>query len=253
MSRFCTVDDQDDPQALVALLDASARGLAAMKHYIATTHALRAPSRPVLDIGCGPGHDLALLSSRDVACIGVDPSVVMLSAAATRTGAPVVRAAGERLPFRDGAFSGCRIERVLMHLADPALVLREAVRCTEADGLLTIFEPDWTSLFLEGASSPSAGWLSAARNPAIGSELGTMLVAAGCTVVDRVEERSWWTFDEFERHTNLGRMLPRAVAEGRIERSAADSWLAEQRERGATGSFFAEIVKVCWIARKNWS
>ena len=35
-----------------------------------------------------------------------------------------MRALGEALPFSDGVFGGCRIERVLMHVAEPAVVFR---------------------------------------------------------------------------------------------------------------------------------
>jgi ubiquinone/menaquinone biosynthesis C-methylase UbiE len=251
MSDFSAVDDAADPRRLVGCLDAAAVGLGAMKQYIAVAHALRRPTQAILDIGCGVGHDLILLASLGVQCVGVDPSSGMLETATTRTRVPLVRAVGEHLPFRDDAFAGCRIERVLMHLGEPQSVLYEAVRCLRPKGLITTFEPDWTSLFLDGAASPWAGWLSAARHPAIGSELGSMLVAAGCTVVDRVEERSWWSFEEFERITNLHHSIDRAVAAGKIGANDAQQWIVEQRERAAAGVFRAEIMKVLWVAEKN--
>src|SRR4029450_4447535 len=91
-------------------------GLGAMKQYIAGAHALRRPTQAILDIGCGVGHDLILLASLGVPCVGVDPSSVMLETATTRTRVPLVRAVGEHLPFRDDAFAGCALERGLMHL-----------------------------------------------------------------------------------------------------------------------------------------
>jgi ubiquinone/menaquinone biosynthesis C-methylase UbiE len=251
MSDFAAVDSATDPRGLVAFLDASAVGLGAMKRYVAAAHALRRPTKPVLDLGCGVGHDLGLLVALGVSGVGVDLSSVMIETAATRARPPLVRAAGELLPFRSDAFAGCRIERVLMHVAEPEAVLIETFRCVEPEGLVTIFEPDWSSLFLDGASNPWAGWLSAARHPAIGRDLGALLMAVAFTVVDRVEERSWWSFEEFERITNLQRSLDRAIATGKISEIDARHWIAEQRERAAAGVFRAEIAKVLWVAKKT--
>jgi ubiquinone/menaquinone biosynthesis C-methylase UbiE len=251
MSDFATVDEAADPRGLIAFLDASAVGLGAMKQYVAAAHALRRPTKPVLDLGCGIGHDLALLAALGVWSVGADLSSVMIETAATRTRLPLVRAAGEHLPFGNDALAGCRIERVLMHVAEPEEVLIEIFRCIEPEGCVTIFEPDWSSLFLDGASNPWAGWLSAARHPAIGRQLGVLLTAVGFSVVDRVEERSWWSFEEFERITNLQRSLDRAVAAGKVSGTYARGWIAEQRERAAAGGFRAEIAKVLWVAKKT--
>jgi SAM-dependent methyltransferase len=250
MSDFADVDAVADPRTLIAYLDMSAVASGRMKHYIAAAHALRRPVKPVLDLGCGVGHDLVLLGTLGVSGVGTDVSSVMIETAAARTRLPVVRAAGERLPFRGDAFAGCRIERVLMHVRAPEAVLAEVFRCVEPDGLVTIFEPDWTSLFLDGASEPWAGWLSAAPHPAIGRELGTLLTDTGFAVVDRVEERSWWSFEHFERITNLDRSVDRAIAAGKLSELNARRWIAEQRARAAAGVFRAEISKMLWVAKK---
>lgn len=247
MSDFSAVDDAAEPARLVSFLERSAVGLAAMKHYMAAAHARRQPSRPVLDLGCGAGHDLAVLEDRNVACVGVDPSSVMVAAAGSRAASPLVQAAGEGLPFADGVFAGCWIERVLMHVNDPGVVLSEAVRCLQPGGLLTVFEPDWSSLTVNGAAAPTE-WVSAARHPAVGAAVGGLLVELGCSVRDRVEERSWWTFSQFERITNLGASLDRVVTRGRATRREVDVWRREQERRDASGVFRAELVKILWVA-----
>lgn len=247
MSAFSAVDDAAEPHRLIRSLEDSAVDLAAMKNYMAVAHALRRPAAPVLDLGCGAGHDLTVLEALGVAGVGVDPSSIMLDAARARSGSPLVRAAGERLPFADAAFAGCRIERVLMHVHDPAAVITEVVRCVRPCGLLTIFEPDWSSLTVGGSGVPTA-WLSIARHPSIGSSVGDLLQAAACSVLDRVEERSWWSFGDFERITNLRQALDRAVASGHASRPAVQRWLAEQSRRAAAGDFQAEIAKILWVA-----
>ncbi len=190
-----------------------------MKHYMAAAHKLRNPNAPVLDLGCGAGHDLTVLESFGLGAVGVDPSSVMVGVAAGRCQAPVVRAAGERLPFAKGAFAGCWVERVLMHVSDPAILIGEVVRCLQPGALLTIFEPDWSSLCVNGSTVPTE-WVSAAVNPAVGAAIGHLLAWANCTVLDRVEERSWWTYDDFVRLTTLERSLDRAVASGQASRGS---------------------------------
>ena len=247
MSAFSAVDDAAEPARLIDSLAQSAFGLAAMKHYIAVTHSLRQPTAPVLDLGCGAGHDLTVLEDAGLAGVGVDPSSVMLGAASTRSNSPLVQACGERLPFGNGVFAGCWIERVLMHVADPSAVITEVVRCVQPNGLLTIFEPDWSSLTVNGSPVPTE-WVSIARHPAIGSSVGGLLAAANCSLLDRVEERSWWTFSDFERITNLEPSLERAATNGTASRVDVQQWLAEQRRRAAVDDFRAEIAKILWVA-----
>ena len=247
MSAFSSVDRAPDPDRLIRVLEDSAVGLGAMKRYMATAHALRRPTAPVLDLGCGIGHDLVLLADAGVACVGVDPSRVMLDVAARRVVGPLLQACGEHLPFAAHVFGGCRMERVLMHVAEPAVVVAEAARCVQPGCLLTIFEPDWSSLTVNGSPVP-VRWVSNARHPSIGAAVGDLLTEAGCELVDRVDERSWWDFDAFERITNLEQSLARAVSTGHASRRKAQDWLAKQRRRAAAGSFRTEIAKVLWVA-----
>jgi ubiquinone/menaquinone biosynthesis C-methylase UbiE len=247
MSAFSSVDEADNPQRLIEFLDQAAVGLAAMKHYIAAAQWGRQPSAPVLDLGCGVGHDIALLARLGVRAVGVDPSRVMVDTSRLRVASPVVQAIGERLPFRDHAFAGCRMERVLMHVASPEALITEAVRCVQPNGLLTIFEPDWSSLTVN-ASPVSGNWVSAAKHPGIGRMIGALLTDVGCVVVDRVEERSRWSFSDFERITSLASGVDRAIAGGHTSRLEADQWMAEQRRRAAAGDFCAEMAKILWVA-----
>ena len=52
VSGFSAVDRAGHPERFEAYLDLTARGLAAMKHYIVAAHDV-AGSELVLDIGCG--------------------------------------------------------------------------------------------------------------------------------------------------------------------------------------------------------
>ena len=73
-------------------------------------------ARPVLDIGCGTGRDLAWLGSQGVDAIGADLSVGMLQQARLITGCPLVQADMLQLPFGEGSFSGVWCMAALLHL-----------------------------------------------------------------------------------------------------------------------------------------
>lgn len=245
MSGFSAVDSSADPDRLIAYLDRV--GLAAMRQYMAVTHATRGAGAPVLDLGCGIGRDLSAFVDAGLVVVGADPSGRMLQVAVNRVGVPLVRANGEHLPFAHGAFSGCSMQRVLLHVDDPSAVVAEAVRCVRSGGVLTVFEPDWSQLTVHGSPMP-IGWISSALHPSIGGSVGALLTEAGCVLRDRVEERSWWTFDELERNTNLQPSLDRAVASGTASRRTVDDWLAHHRRPAADRAISAEMVKVLWVA-----
>jgi ubiquinone/menaquinone biosynthesis C-methylase UbiE len=256
MSGFSSVDSAHDPDRLVQFLDAAGSAEAGIKHYVAAAHAQRNPQGPILDVGCGAGHDLALLASSGLAAVGVDPSEVMLGAAAVRTAnatIALVRGVGGALPFVDQAFAGCRIERVLMHVDDPSQVLSEVLRCVEHDGLVTVFEPDWTRFEISSdVLSSNARWITSVKQPDIGARLWELLEESGCDVLDRVEELSVWrSLVTLERVTGFAAAVDRAVTAGRIDRGEADRWIHEQRALDAAGGFRARIPKVLVVAAKR--
>lgn len=256
MSGFSSVDDAADPEGLLRFLDAAALAESGMKHYAVAAHALRRPARRILDIGCGAGHDLVLFAAAGLGVVGVDPSAVMVEAArgrAANAGTPVVRAAGERLPFGGETFSGCRIERVLMHVDDPSVVLAEALRCVEPGGLVTVFEPDWGSFAVRSDVLPErATWITSVKHPDVGARLWELLENLGCDVLDRVEELSVWrSLATLERVAGFPAAVDRAVAAGRVDRTDADRWVGEQRQREAAGQFYALMPKIQLIATKR--
>lgn len=255
-AAFSAVDAATDPEHLIRFLDDAAAAESGIKHYVAAAHALRRPARPILDLGCGAGHDLALLAAFGMTAVGVDPSAVMMGATVQRAGGArrlLVRAEGEYLPFADAVFSGCRIERVLMHVDEPRLVVTEALRCVETGGLVTVFEPDWSRFEIRSEVLPDvAPWITVARHPDMGAELWGLLEGAGCEVLDRLEELSVWrSLATVERVAGFPRSVERAVALGRLEPETARRWVEEQRRRDAEGSFRAVMPKILVVAMKK--
>jgi ubiquinone/menaquinone biosynthesis C-methylase UbiE len=115
-----------------------------VRAYKAYSHSSADGRRPVLDVGCGTGHDLAALGASS---IGVDRSEAMASRAASR-GATVAIADGAALPFAASTFGAVRADRVLQHLADPSAALREMIRVTRAGGRVIVADPDQESLVI---------------------------------------------------------------------------------------------------------
>jgi len=256
VSKFASVDDSPDPAALVAFLDFTARTASGMKQYAVAVHALRRPSGPILDVGCGAGHDLALFAGAGMRVVGVDPSAVMVATARGRVAhadASVVRAAGEALPFASEVFAGCRIERVLIHVDDPYLVADEVLRCVASGGLVSVYEPNWVGLRVRSqVLAERAAWLGSVKHPDLGARLWDLLDDLGCDVLDRVEELSVWrSLATLELVAGLPASLDRAVEAGRVDRGDADRWITEQRQRDAAGEFYALMPKVQVIATKR--
>ena len=121
------VDLSADPLAAVRWMDTMA-SWPFVQAYKQRTRELLAPpgatsGARLLDVGCGTGEDTRALSGSSV---GLDASAAMIGEAARR-GGDFVRGDAHALPFRDGAFDGCRADRTFQHLADPERALAELV------------------------------------------------------------------------------------------------------------------------------
>jgi SAM-dependent methyltransferase len=252
MTVFSRVDASDDPASAVEYLDRIARSQRGMKHYAAAAHAGRDARGFVLDVGCGTGHDLALLGSHGLRPLGVDPSTTMLHAARQRTASPLVQADGERLPFQSGSLGGCRIERVLIHVEDPMALLEEVARCLAPRALLTVFEPDWSRYLVHDDDRLTpAGWL-ALHHPDAGGRLWEWVEAAGFVVLDRIEELSVWrSLDTLRTVIDLDRRITQAIASGRIDEHEATAWRTRQEANDSRGTFLSLMPKVQIVAERR--
>jgi SAM-dependent methyltransferase len=132
-------------------------------------HQIRLPA-PVLDLGCGDGH-FASVAFDDPTSVGVDPARTSLREAASRQAYRLlVTAAGERLPFCDGAFASAFSNSVLEHIPPLQQVLDELGRVVRPGGKLVFTVPNpgyleylslrnWPSrIGLSGLGSAYAEW-----------------------------------------------------------------------------------------------
>ena len=86
------------------------------------------PGARVLDVGCGPGVELARLRAAGLEAYGVDLSRRVLRAARGRAGDRVVQGDVLRLPFADGTLDGAWSLHALLHVADLGRALAEVAR-----------------------------------------------------------------------------------------------------------------------------
>jgi SAM-dependent methyltransferase len=224
--------------------------MSAFKAYIVAVMKRYVPGGRVLDVGCGVGHDLARLTAAGVVAVGIDLSHVALQAARDRAKA-LVRADGARMPFRDGSFDGCRVERVLQHVPAPGEFVAEMLRVVRPGGVLAILEPDHTSLSIESDVDRDGlllGRLVLARHPSVGARLADLLTQHGCRVDDVIVEHSFG-YELAGLPIKAEGALARGVAAGTITDDMATSWLAEQAERDAAGAFRASWKKILVVAR----
>ena len=261
MSTFSDVDHSPHPQDLVRYLGEAHRGLSAPKTRIRELLALH-PGERVLDLGCGAGHELAQLEEDGMTAVGVDVSGVMLHASRARLGDQdleprLAQADGARLPFRDGVFDACRIERVLQHVADPAAVLAEAYRTLRPGGRITVCEPDWASFTIASADPATAATVSARIGAGIahrdiGRQLRRLLAGAGFTGLrTEVDLAVYSSLAELDQVLPLSGAAERARAQGAVDAERIADWLAEQRALSAGGGFHATLNRsvLAWARR----
>ncbi|QMU69096.1 methyltransferase domain-containing protein [Streptacidiphilus sp. P02-A3a] len=261
MSTFSDVDRSPRPQELVRYLSEARRGLSAPRARLRELLSPR-PGERVLDLGCGAGHELAQLAEDGIVAVGVDASSVMLHASRARLSDQdleprLAQADGARLPFRDGVFDACRIERVLQHVADPAAVLAEARRTLRDGGRIAVSEPDWASFTIASADPVTAAAVSARVGAAIvqrdiGRQLRRLLCEAGFTGLRiEVELAVYDSLTELDLVFSLSRATERACEQGAVSAERAADWLAEQRELSATGGFHATLNRsvMAWARR----
>lgn len=143
----------------------------------------------------GPGVNLAALATGVTGTgtvIGVDKDPAMVSAArrgiAGAGAAGVLRADIHALPVASGIVDRARVDRVLQHVRDPALVIAELRRAARPGAIVSLAEPDWATLAIDAddlrASADFTRYTCSevVRNASIGRQLARLASAAGFTV-----------------------------------------------------------------------
>ncbi|WP_436772708.1 methyltransferase domain-containing protein [Yinghuangia sp. YIM S09857] len=236
----------DRTEALIALLDAvdSAPGAAQLRER--SYELLRAPTAAtVADIGCGAGRAVAELRERGVRAIGVDPDPTMLDAARTRFPDGDYRDGNAyTLPFRDGELTGYRADKVFHVLDDPARALAEATRVLAPGGRIVLVGQDWDTVVVDSDDPDLTRAIVHARadlvaSPRVARAYRNLLLDAGCTTAT-VEVHTTVATDGFALPLLEGIAKSAADAD-RVPAETTESWIAEQRQRAASGRLFVAI------------
>jgi SAM-dependent methyltransferase len=104
--------------------------------------------RAALDVGCGSGRNMQLLSKHCDWVMGLDRSPAALALAAAR-GFPVACADGHHLPLPDSTVDLVTAFDVIEHLDDDIQALEEFHRVLEPGGLLLVTVPAYRFLWSE--------------------------------------------------------------------------------------------------------
>lgn len=238
-SSFSDVDASPEPDRLIAFLDMAARTLSEVKARMHASLGLHEDDR-YLDVGCGVGHDIAA----DPRAVGIDRSVILLEEAVRRrSGLRVAVADAHDLPFAGSAFGGCRVERVLMHVTDPAVVLSEAARVLRPSGRIAVWEPDFESMLFDASDVEVSRAVSAAcgdriRQGRVGRALARLLDEAGFVDVHVELEPGWaLSLDDVRRIFGFDSVIATLVETGTVGEARMRAWLAELDDRAARGVF----------------
>ncbi|WP_445525608.1 methyltransferase domain-containing protein [Streptomyces cyslabdanicus] len=210
------------------------------------------PGQTALDLGCGPGTDLASLAQAVTATgtvIGVDHDQATVDAARERTTdqRTVTVRLGDihDLPLPDHTVDRARTDRVLQHVADPVRVLSEIHRVLRPGGRLVMGEPDWDTLTVDhpdsGLSRAYTQYVTdkVVRNSRIGRQLPRLSAGAGFAVPAVIPITPVFRdVQAADKILGLERTTQRAVAAGYFTEEAARRWL----DHFSTGPFLAAVT-----------
>jgi ubiquinone/menaquinone biosynthesis C-methylase UbiE len=248
-ATFSRVDGADDPGALVAYLDEAKRQPLFREVGRLLMAELRlAPGAHAVDVGCGTGAD-ALAMAAAVApggrVTGIDASATMIAEARRRSAgrdAVAFRVGrAERLDLPGGDADACRFERVLQHLPDPAVALREAARVLRPGGQVGVLEPDWHSVEIAGADPGVTRrvldlHLRSLASPGAGARLAALLAEAGFVEVRSVEVRCGGSHTGALASFRVEAWARAAEEAGAVTPAESAAWLRDLAAAVATGT-----------------
>lgn len=99
------------------------------------------PPRPrILDVGCGPGRDMAWFEAREALVTGIDVSAEMLARAGKRTRGPLAQMDMRKLNFAAASFDAVWAIASLLHIpkAEAPTVVSEFRRVVRTGGAVAV-------------------------------------------------------------------------------------------------------------------
>ena len=224
------------------------------------------PSAKILEVGCGTGVVLRALAKRynfTGQAFGIDQCHTFIDAANSFAKAEEVN---DRLTFQIGdvhslqfpseTFDLVIAHTLLSHVTEPAKVLGEMARVVRKDGLIVIFDGDYTSLSYAfpdhsfGQKMDTALTNNTFNNPQIMRDLPRLLPRMGLKLSE-----SWGdalveigTGNYFKTFAET--YAPYLKSAGLMTAQAVDIWLNEQRKAMENGTFFAACNYYTFLIRR---
>jgi arsenite methyltransferase len=225
-----------------------------------------APGAHVLDVGCGPGHqvhDLALVVGATGTIVGVDVAESAVAIAKRRCSnvSNVSFELGEatQLPFPKDQFDGAMSSQTFEYLDDVPAGLKELYRVLKPGGRVLIHDTDWGATFWHAEDSTrmsriSKAWDAHLANPQLPRTLGRSLAEAGFSAVKveaivQLETR----FEPDSLSAILTRFVGDYVTSQSITRDDVDAWAEELQNLNAGGSYFYSSNEYIFTAIKEQS
>lgn len=213
-----------------------------------------------LDVGCGPGTDLPALAERvgdRGTVIGVDRDPAMLAQARERTNdlhrVEIREGDVHALPVEPGTVDRAKIDRVLMHVAEPVEALAQLHRATRPGARIGLAEPDWDTLIVDAEDLETSRAFTryttaeVVRHATIGRSLARLAEQAGfCVEAVLATTPVFRDFQEADHTLGLGRNMQQAINEGRIDRDRGHRWFAGLSQ----GPFYASFTLVSVICSR---
>jgi len=217
-----------------------------------------APGERLLEIGCGSGALCRLMVPSIVpgghmTGLDISPDMVALArryAADTGTADSIAFDTGlaETLPYANASFDGAFAARLMLHVNQPDVVLREMMRVARPGGRIVLMDWDWETVAVDHPDRELTRRLMHWRadhhggNNWSGRQLWGRMAAAGLqdlTVTPVVAVAH-------DEHSSLTQSLWRAAEVSReggaLTPDEHDAWTSELKVRIAAGRFFASIV-----------
>jgi ubiquinone/menaquinone biosynthesis C-methylase UbiE len=261
VGMFTEVDAAEDPGIFIKMMDRvqDAPDVQSARTELLERLDLR-PGHTVLDLGCGPGdhtREVAALVAPDGRAVGVDFSASMIDEATRRQEASPVPATFEqgdaqKLHFPTGTFDACRTERMLCHIPDCEIALREMVRVVRPGGRVGILDVDMAGFLIDCSDlATSAAFVTAMadamQHPWIGRTLRRRMAEIGLVDIDVRPRLLEVTYAMVEPMIAMNSGLIRAAG---VADEVLEAWRRELEYANLAGMFYMGMTVFSAVGRK---